>query len=108
LAPYWVSYPEMVRIVYGVPVIVTGEDGRYMPRIEEVEAALSSATKAIIVNSPNNPPGVIYPPELIRDLVELAERNGLYLIMDDIYHRLVFDGQQPPSVYDFTEKDIDE
>jgi aspartate aminotransferase len=107
LAPYWVSYPEMIKMVYGVPVIVTAEDGRFIPRFEDIERAISSYTKAIIVNSPNNPSGAVYPPELIGKLVELCERKGMYLIMDDIYHRLVFDGKKAPSAYSFTSKDID-
>ncbi len=107
LAPYWVSYPEMIKMVYGVPVIVTPEDGTFVPRLADIERAISSYTKAIIVNSPNNPSGAIYPPELIGQLVELCERKGIYLIMDDIYHRLVFDGKRPASAYSFTTKDLD-
>ena len=61
LAPYWVSYPEMVKMVYGVPVIVTPEDGGFYPRMEDVTKAVSSYTRAIIVNSPNNPSGIVYP-----------------------------------------------
>lgn len=107
LAPYWVSYPEMIKMVYGVPVIVTPEDGKFVPRIADIERAVSSYTKAIIVNSPNNPSGAVYPAELIGQLVELCERKGIYLIMDDIYHRLVFDGKRTTSAYSCTTKDLD-
>lgn len=107
LAPYWVSYPEMVRMVYGVPVIITPEDGSFVPQFEEIERAISSYTKAIIVNSPNNPSGAIYPPELIAQLVELCESRDIYLIMDDIYHKLVFDGRCAPSAYNYTSRDVD-
>ena len=107
LSPYWVSYPEMVRLVYGVPVIVTPEDGCFVPRLDEVEEAFGPDTKALIVNSPNNPSGAVYPDDLVRGLVELCERRGVYLIMDDIYHRLVFDGVRPPSAYAFTDEDVD-
>ena len=107
LAPYWVSYPEMIKMVYGVPVIVTPEDGKFVPRLEDIERAISSYTKAIIVNSPNNPSGAVYPADLIGQLVELCERKGIYLIMDDIYHRLVFDGKRAVSAYGFTTKDLD-
>jgi aspartate aminotransferase len=107
LAPYWVSYPEMIKMVYGVPVIVTPEDGKFVPQLEDIERAVSSYTKAIIVNSPNNPSGAVYPVELIGQLVELCERKGIYLIMDDIYHRLVFDGKRAASAYTFTKKDLD-
>jgi aspartate aminotransferase len=108
LAPYWVSYPEMVRMVYGVPVVVTPEDGSCQPRIAEVERAISSATRAVICNSPNNPSGILYPEEFVRDLVALCERRGLHLIMDDIYHKLVFDGRHAPSPFGFARRELDD
>ena len=105
LAPYWVSYPEMVKMVYGVPVVVTPEDGGFVPKMEEIEEAVSSYTKAIIVNSPNNPSGAMFPDDLIEQLVDLCEKKGIYLIMDDIYHKLVFDGKTHTPAYRFTQKD---
>jgi aspartate aminotransferase len=108
LAPYWVSYPEMIKMVRGVPVIVTPEDGSFQPTIEEVEGAISSSTKAIIVNSPNNPSGVVYTAEFIGALVEMCEQRGIYLIMDDIYQKLVFDGKYPVSAYAYTRRDIED
>lgn len=107
LAPYWVSYPEMVKMVYGRPVIVRPEDGTFQPRLEEVERAVSSYTKAIIVNSPNNPSGAVYSEDFIAGLVDLCERRDIYLIMDDIYHKLVFDGIRPVSAYRYTDKTIE-
>ncbi|HHQ49321.1 MAG TPA: pyridoxal phosphate-dependent aminotransferase [Acidobacteria bacterium] len=100
-APYWVSYPEMVKLVGAVPVPVKPEDGSFIPRIEDIEQVLSSYTKAVIINSPNNPSGAVYPESFIADVVELCERRGLYLIMDDIYHRLIFDGRTPVNCYDY-------
>jgi aspartate aminotransferase len=108
LAPYWVSYPEMVKMVYGVPVIVTPEDGRFHPRMADIERAVSSSTKAIIVNSPNNPSGIVYREDFIAQIVEFCERKKIYLIMDDIYHKLVFDGRIAPPCYRFTTKDIED
>jgi aspartate aminotransferase len=105
LAPYWVSYPEMVRMVYGVPVIVTPENGTFHPRMEDVERVVTSYTKAIIVNSPNNPSGVVYSEDFIAAIVEFCERKQIYLIMDDIYHKLVFDGVTAPPAYRFTRAD---
>ncbi|MGB6033695.1 MAG: pyridoxal phosphate-dependent aminotransferase [Bacteroidota bacterium] len=105
LAPYWVSYPEMIKMVYGVPVIVTPEDGGFVPRMDEIEQAISSYTKAIIVNSPNNPSGAVFPDELIARLVEFCEKKGIYLIMDDIYHKLMFDGKKHTPAYRFTKQD---
>jgi aspartate aminotransferase len=100
-APYWVSYPEMVKLVGGVPVPVHPEDGSFIPRIEDIEQVLGSYTKAIILNSPNNPSGAVYPEQFIADVVELCERRDLYLIMDDIYHRLIFDGRRPCNCYQY-------
>ena len=108
LAPYWVSYPEMVKMCYGVPVVVTPEDGTFYHRMEEIEQAVSSYTKAIIVNSPNNPSGVVYPEDFIAELVGFCERRGIYLIMDDIYHRLVFDGKHAAPGYAYTDRSIEE
>jgi aspartate aminotransferase len=107
LSPYWVSYPEMVKMVYGVPVIVTPEDGSFYPRMEDILEAVTSYTKAIILNSPNNPSGVVYPQAFIAEIVEYCEQKGIYLIMDDIYHKLVFDGKTAAPGYRFTKKDIE-
>jgi aspartate aminotransferase len=105
LAPYWVSYPEMVKMLYGVPVIVTSEDGTFYPRMADIERAVTGYTKAVIINSPNNPSGVIFPDEFIAQIVEFCERKNIYCIMDDIYHKLVFDGRRTPSCFRFTRKD---
>ena len=107
LAPFWVSYPEMVKMVYGIPIIVVPEDGSCYPRMEDIIEATSSYTKAIILNSPNNPSGVVYPREFIGEIVQYCEKQGIYLIMDDIYHKLVFDGKVAAPGYQFTNKDIE-
>jgi aspartate aminotransferase len=107
LAPYWVSYPEIIRMVYGIPVIVTPEDGSFHPRMEDIKQAVGSYTKAIIINSPNNPSGIMYSKEFIGEIVEFCEKNGIYLIMDDIYHKLIFDRKQLISPFQFTQKDIE-
>lgn len=107
LAPYWVSYPEMIKMVYAVPVIVKPEDGTFHPRMKEIGQAVSSYTRAIIVNSPNNPSGVMYKAEFIAELVAFCEKKGIYLIMDDIYHKLVFDGKKHISAYNYTKNDIE-
>ena len=107
LAPYWVSYPEMIRMMGGKPVIVTPEDGSFVPTIEEIERVVSSYTKAIIVNSPNNPSGAVYSEELIGRIVALCENKGIYMICDDIYHKLVFDGKVAVPAFKFTTKDVE-
>ncbi len=107
LAPYWVSYPEMIKMCYGVPVIVTPEDGGFHPRMEDIERAVSSYTRAIIVNSPNNPSGEVFRDDFIAQIVEFCERKKIYLIMDDIYHKLVFEGRRPAPAYRFTTQTIE-
>jgi len=107
LAPYWVSYPEMVRMCRGIPVVVRPENGTFHPNMSAIERAVTPATKAIICNSPNNPSGVMFDESLIADLVGFCEGKGLYLIMDDIYHKLVFDGRSTVSPYRFTSKSLE-
>ena len=108
IAPYWVSYSEIIRMCMGRPVVVTPEDGTFTPRFEDIERAVTSYTRVIIVNSPNNPSGVIYPPELIEKLVDLCERKGIFMICDDIYHKLTFDGNKAVPAYQFTKKHIED
>jgi aspartate aminotransferase len=100
-APYWVSYPEMVKLAGGIPVPVTAEDGSFCPTVEEIAEACGSYTKAIILNSPNNPSGAVYSQDFVREMVEFCEKRSIYLIMDDIYNRLVFDGKSAAIAYDF-------
>jgi aspartate aminotransferase len=107
LAPYWVSYPEMVKMIGSVPVIITPEDGSFIAQFEEIERAIGPYTKAIIVNSPNNPSGVVYPETLISKIVDLCERKGIYMICDDIYHKLVFDGNVAEPACKYTQMDVE-
>jgi aspartate aminotransferase len=107
LAPYWVSYPEMIKMVYGVPVVVTPEDGSFHPRLADIEQAVSSATRAIIVNSPNNPSGVVFSEKFLADIVDFCERKGIILILDDIYQRLIFDGRPLVTALKFTNRDVE-
>jgi aspartate aminotransferase len=99
-APFWVSYPEMVKLAGGVPVIVRAEDGTFCPTVREIADAVGSYTKAIILNSPNNPSGLMYSRDFVAEIVEFCEKKSLYLIMDDIYNRLVFNGKSAPICYD--------
>jgi len=75
--------------------------------MQDIEEATTSYTKAMIVNSPNNPSGAVFPEQLIADIVDYCERKGIYLIMDDIYHKLVFDKVSAPSAYNYTTQDIE-
>ena len=97
-APYWVSYPEMVRLVGGTPVVVKPAQGIKVS-LEEIKAAITPKTKAIMFNSPNNPSGILFEAEFIKNLVELCEEKNIWLMTDDIYHQLVFGGKKAPSPY---------
>lgn len=105
--PYWVSYPEMVRMTYGVPVFVTPEDGGVYPNMREIEEAVSPYTRAMIINTPNNPSGVVFPESFIAEVVDFCEKRNIWLIMDDIYHKLVFDGKRAVPCFKYTSKDIE-
>ncbi len=102
-APYWVSYPEMVRMAGGVPVAVRPADG-VMVTAQEIKAAVTPKTKAIIINSPCNPSGQIFPEDFIRQIVQFAEKENIFLVMDDIYHQLVFDGARVPNPCAYAQK----
>lgn len=102
-APYWVSYPDMVRLAGGTPVIVRPQHG-IMVSAQEIKAAVSPKTKAIIINSPCNPSGQIFPEDFVREIVEFAERENIFLVMDDIYHQLVFDGARTPNPCAYAKK----
>ena len=107
LAPYWVSYPEMIKMVSGVPVVVSPEDGTFHPNMRDIEKAVSSRTRAIILNSPNNPSGVLYSEDFIAEIVEYCEKKEIYLICDDIYQKLIFDGKIAVPAYNYTTEDIE-
>lgn len=106
-APYWVSYPEMAKLCGGIGVPVYAEDGGFYPRIQDFEQKVGPYTRAVIINSPNNPTGAMYPESFIKDIVEFCEQRDLWLIMDDIYHRLIFDGKRPINCYKYA-KDLSE
>jgi len=98
MAPYWVSYPDQVKLADGVPVIIrTTPDQGFVPELEAIEAAITPKTKVIVLNSPSNPTGAVYPPELVKGIAELAKRNDIWLFADDLYEHLVYDGEFTPA-----------
>ncbi len=100
-APYWVSYPDMVKLCQGIPIPVLPEDGTFYPKLSDIEENVGSYTKAVIINSPNNPTGVVYSEEFISDIINYCQKRDLYLIMDDIYNRLVFDNRKPSNCFNY-------
>ncbi len=90
-APYWTSYPEMVRMVGGEPVIIeTTEENGWKITAEQFENAMSPKTKLIILNTPNNPTGAVYTEEELRAIAEVAEGEDILMLSDEIYEKLVY------------------
>jgi len=98
-APYWVSFPEMVKLVDAVPVILhTREEEGFTFTDDDLEPLLTKKTKAIIINSPSNPTGSILDEKILRGIAELAERHGFFIISDEIYEKIIYDGHRHFSV----------
>ncbi|MCL1964659.1 MAG: pyridoxal phosphate-dependent aminotransferase [Firmicutes bacterium] len=98
-APCWVSYPEMIRMAGGTPVFVpTTEEENFAPSVAKLKAHLSLRTKAVIINSPSNPTGCIYEEALLAEIAAFAVENGLFVISDEIYEKLVYDGRRHVSI----------
>jgi len=106
--PFWVSYPEMVRITGGVPVPVPLTDGAHQPTLAAMENALTDRTRAVLLNSPSNPSGKILDKQFLTGVIALCQERGIIVLMDDIYHRLVFDGLRVPHCYECTDKPVEE
>ncbi len=97
--PYWVSYPELVKLADGVPVFVeTLKENNYKYTIADLEKAVSDKTKAILINSPNNPTGTIYNKAELMEIAEFAKKYNLLIISDEIYEKLIYDGEKHISI----------
>lgn len=102
--PCWVSYIEMVKLAGGVPVFVAcKEDEEFALDIEALKAAVTPKTKAVLFNTPNNPTGAVYSEESLRQLAELARENDFYMIADEVYEKLIYDGYKHFSVASVSE-----
>jgi aspartate aminotransferase len=98
-APYWVSYPEQVKLAAGVPVFVqTSELKGFRLTADSVAGAITPRTRALVINSPSNPTGAVIAPDELRKIGELAVKHDLIIISDEIYEKLVYDGQQHVSI----------
>ncbi|MEY5024485.1 MAG: hypothetical protein RLZZ244_13 [Verrucomicrobiota bacterium] len=98
-APYWLSYPEMVRLAGAEPVFVqTKEENQWKMTAEEFESAMTPRTKMVIINSPGNPTGSVYTREELEAIVEIAQTEDIFILSDEIYEKLTYDGAQHVSV----------
>ncbi len=107
-APYWVSYPDMVRLAGAEPVIVqTSERNRWKMSAKEFENAMTPRTKMLIMNSPNNPSGSVYTREELEAIVEVAAEEDIYILSDEIYEKLVYDGAKHVSIASLSKEAYD-
>jgi len=91
--PYWLSYPEMVRLAYGKPVFVkTKAENDFKITAEELKNAITSKTKALILNTPNNPTGSVYTKKELEKLAKIIEEANIFVISDEIYEKLIYEG----------------
>lgn len=98
-APYWLSYPEMVRLAGAEPVFVqTREENNWKMTPEEFESAMTPRTKMVIINSPGNPTGSVYNRQELEALVEIASTEDICILSDEIYEKLTYDGVEHVSV----------
>jgi aspartate aminotransferase len=98
-APYWVSYPEMVKLADGIPVIVeTTMASGYKITPEQLQQAITPKTKLFVLNSPSNPTGMVYTPDEIRAIAQVAVEHDLFVVSDEIYEKLLYGGAAHLSI----------
>ncbi|MCM3091280.1 MULTISPECIES: aminotransferase class I/II-fold pyridoxal phosphate-dependent enzyme [unclassified Cytobacillus] len=97
--PYWVSYPEQVKLAGGVPVYAEGkEENDFKITPEQLEKSITDKTKAVIINSPSNPTGMLYSAEELKELGEVCLKHNVLIISDEIYEKLVYGGHKHTSI----------
>jgi aspartate aminotransferase len=102
--PYWVSYPELIKLADGVPVFVkTTEENHFKYSIEDLKNAITKNTKAILLNSPNNPTGTVYDEEELKAIAEIAKEHDLIIISDEIYEKLLYGEEKHISIASISE-----
>mgnify|MGYP000845976500 FL=1 len=98
-APYWTTYPECIKLAGGVPVeVFADETQNYLVTVAQLEKARTPKTKVLLFGSPSNPTGSVYSPEQVKEIGEWAVKNNLWVITDEIYEHLLYDGAAAPSL----------
>jgi aspartate aminotransferase len=101
-SPYWVSYPEMIKLADATPVVINGSiENGFRPDIEQLRRLVSPNTKALLLNSPGNPSGVMYTRDELEQMAQLAREKNIFIISDEIYEKISFDGKQHLSIGSF-------
>ncbi len=104
LSPYWVTYPEQIRILGGVPVeLPLSEEEGFVPDPERLKELITPKTKAVVLNSPNNPTGALYPRETLEGIARICVERGIFIISDECYEAFVYDGEEFVSVASLSE-----
>ena len=104
-APFWLSYPEIVRLADGVPVIVRcGKEQGYEMTAEQLAAACTEKTKAVVLNTPNNPTGMIYTREELEALAKVIVEKDIYCVADEMYENLIYEGYEAVSIASLNEE----
>jgi len=98
-APYWVTYPESVKMAGGIPVVIPAiESNSFKITKEQLEAVVTEKTKLLILNNPSNPTGMLYTEDELRNLAEVCVKHDLYIVCDEIYYKLVYDNKKFTSI----------
>jgi aspartate aminotransferase len=98
-SPYWVSYPEQVKLAEGIPVIIEGLDANdYKITPDQLKKAITAKTKALIINSPSNPTGMIYSEEELLEIGNICLQNEILIVSDEIYEKLIYDNNKHTSI----------
>jgi aspartate aminotransferase len=98
-APYWTTYPESIKLAGGIPVIVdTTTESGYLATVDQLEAARTERTKVLLYCSPSNPTGAVYPPETVAAIGRWAVEHGIWVLCDEIYEHLLYDGATAVSM----------
>ena len=103
--PYWLSYPEMVKLSDGIPVFLTAtKENDYKITASQLEKAITDKTKALVLNSPNNPTGMIYSEEELRAIADVVVKKDIYVIADEMYEYLIYGDDRHVSIASFNEE----
>jgi aspartate aminotransferase len=104
-APYWVSYFELIKMADGKPVVIFADETTgFKISPQQLREAITDKTKALVLNSPSNPTGMIYTEEELREIAAICEENEIYVISDEIYEKLIYDGLKHVSIASLGEK----
>lgn len=104
-SPYWLSYPEMVKLSDGVPVIIKGtKEQGYKVTAQQIQNAITSNTKAFVLNTPSNPTGMVYSEAELREIADVVVKNDIYVVSDEMYEYLIYGDEKHISIASFNEE----